>query len=112
MSGSGQWLGDVSIDTTNIYPESDLEMKTKAWGCAKRSFREIENVDGTIPTCSRSWLNYNQPYVTFGVCQYTARGWASHRFEDNTMCAITAITGNMTCILKCRTQSYSFPPRF
>ena len=26
------WLGHVSIDTTNIYAETDLDMKTKALG--------------------------------------------------------------------------------
>jgi len=34
------WLGHVSIDTTNIYAESDLEMKAKALAmCEARSSR-------------------------------------------------------------------------
>jgi len=35
------WLGHVSIDTTNIYAETDLEMKAKALGmCEKKLRRE------------------------------------------------------------------------
>jgi len=29
------WLGHVSINTTNIYAETDLEMKAKALGCGR-----------------------------------------------------------------------------
>ena len=34
------WLGHVSIDTTNIYAESDLEMKAKALGMCKTKLRQ------------------------------------------------------------------------
>ena len=35
------WLGHVSIDTTNIYADTDLEMKAKALGmCEKKRRRE------------------------------------------------------------------------
>ena len=35
------WLGHVSIDTTNIYADTDLEMKAKALGtCEKKLRRE------------------------------------------------------------------------
>jgi integrase/recombinase XerD len=34
------WLGHVSINTTNIYAETDLEMKAKALGlCAVKNSR-------------------------------------------------------------------------
>jgi site-specific recombinase XerD len=37
------WLGHVSINTTNIYAETDLEMKAKALGlCAVRSTRAVK----------------------------------------------------------------------
>jgi integrase/recombinase XerD len=29
------WLGHVSLDTTNIYAETDLEMKAKALACCE-----------------------------------------------------------------------------
>jgi site-specific recombinase XerC len=41
------WLGHVSIDTTNIYAEIDLEMKAKA-------LAHCEITDGTKPR--KSWL--------------------------------------------------------
>ncbi len=34
------WLGHVSIDTTNIYAESDLEMKAKALGMCEDKLRQ------------------------------------------------------------------------
>jgi hypothetical protein len=34
------WLGHVSIDTTNIYPESDLEMKAKALSMCETKLRQ------------------------------------------------------------------------
>ena len=34
------WLGHVSIDTTNIYAESDLEMKAKALGMCETKLRQ------------------------------------------------------------------------
>jgi site-specific recombinase XerD len=34
------WLGHVSIDTTNIYAESDLEMKAKALGMCENKLRQ------------------------------------------------------------------------
>ena len=34
------WLGHVSIDTTNIYAESDLEMKAKALGMCEAKLRQ------------------------------------------------------------------------
>ena len=33
------WLGHVSIDTTNIYAESDLDMKAKALGMCEPKLR-------------------------------------------------------------------------
>ena len=33
------WLGHVSIDTTNIYAESDLDMKAKALGMCETKLR-------------------------------------------------------------------------
>jgi site-specific recombinase XerD len=37
------WLGHVSINTTNIYAETDLEMKAKALGlCAVKSKRSLK----------------------------------------------------------------------
>lgn len=45
------WLGHVSINTTNIYAEVDLEMKAKALACCevvpakqKKSWREDKNL--------------------------------------------------------------------
>ena len=29
------WLGHVSLNTTNVYTEIDLEMKAKAWRCVR-----------------------------------------------------------------------------
>lgn len=34
------WLGHVSIDTTNIYAESDLEMKAKALDMCETKLRQ------------------------------------------------------------------------
>jgi site-specific recombinase XerC len=45
------WLGHVSIDTTNIYAESDLEMKAMRWACVKPNCGNRENVGATILTC-------------------------------------------------------------
>jgi site-specific recombinase XerD len=43
------WLGHVSIDTTNIYAEIDLETKAKALACC-----DCEITDGKKPR--KSWL--------------------------------------------------------
>jgi site-specific recombinase XerC len=38
------WLGHVSINTTNIYAETDLQMKAKALGlCAVKSSRSARH---------------------------------------------------------------------
>jgi integrase/recombinase XerD len=38
------WLGHVSINTTNIYAETDLEMKVKALGlCAVKNKRSAKH---------------------------------------------------------------------
>jgi site-specific recombinase XerC len=38
------WLGHVSINTTNIYAETDLEMKAKALGlCAVEGKRSVKH---------------------------------------------------------------------
>jgi integrase/recombinase XerD len=45
------WLGHVSIDTTNIYAELDLEMKATAlakWPNARLTIRENQPSAGAI----------------------------------------------------------------
>ena len=48
------WLGHVSIDTTNIYAESDLEMKAKALGMC----------EAKLPRDRRRWRD-NPDLLTF-----------------------------------------------
>jgi hypothetical protein len=48
------WLGYVSIDTTNIYAESDLEMKAKALGMC----------EAKLPRERRRWRD-NPELLTF-----------------------------------------------
>jgi len=45
------WLGHVSIDTTNIYAESDLEMKAKALGMCETKLRQPRKRWRDILTC-------------------------------------------------------------
>jgi integrase/recombinase XerD len=42
------WLGHVSINTTNIYAEADLEMKARALACCEMEQKKRRHTGGII----------------------------------------------------------------
>ena len=84
------WLGHVSLNTTNIYAEIDLEMKAKALAkCeipdqtgSKKPWREDPDLIAFLRApCSRfAYVAFRQPMPLLSLC---LASWTPHNFRGH-----------------------------